>query len=108
MKLPEDEIIVMDIAGNQAVIACSNPSKTAALYELGFALKVDRLVHAIGDDEQCKSIVLKLLGLDALFSAGRDWSPAELLDFYREKGVIDGCYRVISWRGPGDYSISIR
>jgi len=45
--------------------------------------------------------VAALVDLDALFSAGRDWSPQALVEYYREIGVVRSAYRSIAWRGPG-------
>jgi hypothetical protein len=43
--------------------------------------------------------------LDALFSAGHDWSPAELVSYFYEQGVFTGSYREIKWRAPDLYEI---
>lgn len=49
-----------------------------------------------------------LIGFGALFLDGRDWSPAELVGYYRELGLVSGLYRVITWRNPDDYFVSKR
>lgn len=51
------------------------------------------------------SLVATLVDLDALFSAGRDWSPQALVEYYREIGVVRRGYRSIAWRAPEQYVI---
>jgi hypothetical protein len=46
-----------------------------------------------------------LIGLGLPFSAGRDWSPSEVVLDLRDRGLLDGPFTEISWRGPGDWEI---
>jgi hypothetical protein len=103
--LPTDEIVVHDIAGNRALVSCTKPSAEVDLRCLGFVQDGDGLVRAISDENDRKSLVEELVRLNALFSEGRDWSPAELLHLYREQGFVTAPFKVIGWRTPTDYSI---
>jgi hypothetical protein len=39
------------------------------------------------------------------FSYGRDWSPSELFQYFREQKLITGSFKEISWRTPDEYII---
>lgn len=105
MKLPESEIIVLDLAGDYARVACHNPDGVESLMSLGFHLSGDQFIKAIADDLERQKMACNLIELSAVFSAGRDWSPAELLEYYREQGVFRKAYRVISWKGKDNFQI---
>mgnify|MGYP006869414296 CR=1 FL=1 len=42
----------------------------------------------------------KLRDEGVCFSAGQDWSPAEVFEFLRDNGMLTGPYRKIVWDGP--------
>lgn len=75
---------------------------------LGFIAQGDQLVCLVADDAHRKTIAQALVNMNAVFSEGRDWSPAELMALYREQGVINTPYRVISWTDPQHHVISQR
>jgi len=61
-------------------------------------------VNVSGEEE--KSVIFeKLRGMGVCFSAGREWSPSEVFEYLREKGFLNGRYRKISWKGPGNYIV---
>lgn len=105
MSMPNKELVVLDIAGSRAQIWSDDLARESALLALGFTREGEQLVRPIKDDADRQFLVRELIGMDALFSAGRDWSPAELVDFYREKGFITQSYRMISWKSPQQYLI---
>lgn len=100
-----DEIVVLDIAGASARVACGKDEAEAALIALGFLHQGQQMVRKISDDGDRRNLVRALIGLKALFASGRDWSPADLVDFYREQGVILTGYRMITWENPNQYSV---
>lgn len=106
MKTVKDEIVVLDIAGAHARIACEKPSAESALIALGFFHEGEQMVRPILDDADRKNLVIALVQLNALFQSGRDWSPAELMELYRDEGIILENYRVITWKNPDLYLIS--
>lgn len=105
MQIPKDEVVVLDIAGSTARVACDKPRAKQALEALGFLPEINQFVREIVDDADRQALVLELIRMDALFAAGRDWSPSELVDFYREKGIISQGYRTVAWTSPESYSI---
>ncbi|MTV41476.1 hypothetical protein [Duganella radicis] len=106
MKFPENEIVVLDIAGERALVGGGESSDTNALLALGFNPEGAYFVRKIVDDEDRRNIIYKLVEMSALFSSGRDWSPAELMDLYREQGAVTTSYRVIAWHTPENYVIT--
>lgn len=106
MNTLKDEIIVLDIAGTSARIACENQSSVSKLVTLGFVHEGDQMVRPILDDADRKNLITTLIELNALFQSGRDWSPAELLELYSDQGTILNSYRVITWKNPSWYLIS--
>lgn len=105
MSIVRDEIVVLDIAGSRARVACGKPDAEAALLALGFVHEGTQMVREISDDAVRQKLVGTLIELKALFSGGRDWSPAELVDLYRDQGVILNGYRMITWKNPNQYLI---
>lgn len=101
-----DEIIVMDIAGTSAIIACENPKRQIELVDLGFIKEQSNFTRKIIDKLDRLNICRELVNKNALFSSGKDWSPAELLALYREQGFITSPYRVIHWKGQEKYTIT--
>ena len=106
--MPNEEVIVLDIAGNRAMIACERPSVEGALRGLGFLPEGTYLVRGISDDADGKAVVQALVPMGALFSSGKDWSPAELVELYRDQGVITTPYKIISWKSPDQYGVIVR
>lgn len=104
-NIPENEIVVLDIAGAYARVECSDQEDLASLAKLGFILEDGQLVRPIADVFDRQKLVRALIELRALFSAGRDWSPAELVDLFREEGAISTGYRMISWKNSTQYVV---
>lgn len=106
--IPDNEILVRDIAGDRALVQTNCRRKKRDLSRLGFTEKDGYLNRTIADTDDRRRLLESLIDLDALFSYGRDWCPSELVEYYRELGLIDRPFRVIAWRDPEHYTISIR
>lgn len=39
------------------------------------------------------------------FSAGRDWSPSEVVQDLRDRGLVFNAFEEIVWKGPGDWKV---
>lgn len=105
MKIPDNATVVLDIAGDWLRLISNKPEDEARLTELGFVVDDGYLVRRVLDALDRKVLALELIKIGALFSAGRDWSPAELVEYYREQGDIQEKFRTIAWTGPTEYSI---
>jgi hypothetical protein len=108
MKPFSTELTVLDLAGSKIRVTSNDATHQAALLALGFIAQGDQLVCPVQDDAHRKSIAQALVNMNAVFSEGRDWSPAELMALYREQGVINTPYRVISWTDPQHHVIAQR
>jgi hypothetical protein len=108
MKTPESSLVVLDIAGAQARLQTDSSEFEVMLAAYGFVRSGDQLVRPIADDIDRQDLVRKFIEMDALFAAGKDWSPAELVDYYRENGIILKSYRMIFWSTPDTYAIVTR
>lgn len=101
----QNEIIVLELAGDQAIVECADPKLADQLVKLGFSLEKDKFYSPIPNMDVRIDISRKLIGLGALFSHGKDWSPADLLQYFSESGLISGKYRTVAWKGPADVVI---
>ncbi|MGG7604690.1 hypothetical protein [Massilia sp. BKSP1R2A-1] len=102
-----NEIIVLDIAGERALVHAANSFQRRELRRIGFAEGLDdRMVMPLHDDDARVRVVVRLIDLGALFSDGRDWCPAALVHYYREQSLIKGSFRVITWRNPEEFFVS--
>jgi hypothetical protein len=106
-NIPENECVVLDLAGNRAKVKCRLPNMESVLSSLGFIRENDLMTRRIVDDSDRQALVRELIALEALFASGRDWSPSELVGYYRERGVVSQSFRVIAWENPDCYAISV-
>jgi len=106
MTFPIDEIVVTDIAGNQARVHAMNSVHKSELIRIGFMGQADDLVRPLTSVDDRIKVLVRLVELGALFSAGRDWSPEEVVKYYHEQGLINASYRVITWKCPEQFLIS--
>jgi len=102
---PPNETVVVDVAGGRCVVVTDVAGHLQVLRSAGFEQRANQWVRTIPDDADRKELVSMLIGLDALFSAGRDWSPEALVAHYRDIGAVATGYRSISWQGPTQYRI---
>lgn len=108
MKMPSDSVVVVDISGNTARLYSDTESYDEALIEAGFLRSGSDLTRPISDNADRQHVVRTLIGIDALFSSGRDWSPEDIVEMFKEQGLSNQSYHVISWRNPETYSIFTR
>lgn len=105
MKKPFEKIIVKEIAGKNLIIEVTSPALLSSVTKLGFIPDNNFLSKPITNDLERQVLAKELIGLNALFSAGKDWSPAELMLYYKELGIISG-FQMISWKNPDTYVIT--
>jgi hypothetical protein len=100
----ENYIIVHELAGSRIVVECNNMQLRNLLISLGFETNGEFYIKQIIEEERIE-IIKTLIKNDALFSEGNDWSPVELLLYYREQGFFNGKFKSISWINFNTYSI---
>lgn len=106
----KDKVVVIELAGNNILIANDNDYFKSMLFSFGFE-KVGRYYSisiSTKDVDKRAYLIQKLIEIGALFSAGKDWSPSEIAGYYREKGLIEGRYFEISWRNKQDFYITTK
>jgi hypothetical protein len=102
----ENYIIVHELAGSRVVVECIDNQLEDLLISLGFECKDRFYIKQIDEEEKRINIIRALMTSTVLFAEGRDWSPAELMLYYREKGIINGKFKIISWTKPNEYNIT--
>lgn len=79
------------------------------LYNLGFVYdsNLSEYTLSVSGDKEKAELFHKLRNLDVSFSSGKEWCPAEVFEYLRELGLLDGNFKKISWSGPGIYHLTI-
>lgn len=73
---------------------------------LGFHYKfLYGYVYEHNSEEDKIRIFSKLNDLGFLFSVGKEWSPAEQVEYYKEKGLLQGVFKIIYWTNKSEYHI---
>ncbi|MEA1649080.1 hypothetical protein UAJ10_08610 [Nitrospirillum sp. BR 11164] len=103
--MPDEGIIITELAGKRAVARAVTPADREALARLGFLSQDGQLSRAVPTEESRIALIRALIDIGALFSDGQDWCPAELVAHYREAGHIHQPFRVISWNSPSNFRI---
>jgi hypothetical protein len=100
----EDYILIKELAGSRIVAECNNINLENFLISLGFNNNGKFYIKQVNEEERIE-IIKTLIKNGALFSEGRDWSPAELVLYYREKGILNEKFKSISWTNSNKYNI---
>ncbi|MFJ7283509.1 hypothetical protein [Pseudomonas sp. NPDC099000] len=79
------------------------------LIDIGFTNDIDLNEYKINTptDEKKSDVFNKLRELDFYFSDGREWCPAEVFEYLRDKGLLKGTFKMISWTSPDKYIITV-
>lgn len=104
----KDKVVAIELAGNNILLVNDNDNFKNELISLGFE-KVEpyySISMPIDDVEKRSALFQKLMEIGTLFSNGRDWSPSEIVRYYRDKGLIKGDYLRIVWRNEQDFDIT--
>lgn len=102
-------IVVHALAGTHVQVEAALSFGPHPLIALGFSpaphIRPNYWTCPVGDDAHRLFLVRELLGWGALFSEGKEWSPAELLELYFEQGKINLAWKTVYWTGPGQSHI---
>jgi len=106
MNKPDGYVTKAD--SSQIRVVASNQLLIDELNKIGFIFDNDLLSFVIQTkDNNEKAIIFdKLRGLGVCFSSGREWSPSELFEYFREIKLVSGTYKRISWDGPNSWKVS--
>jgi hypothetical protein len=61
------------------------------------------LILKAADEATLSKLLAQLRDLDVLFGGGSGWPPAEIFDDLRERGLVQGKFIEITWRGPSQW-----
>lgn len=94
---------VSDASSSKVVVKDATPDVAAVLGGLGSTPQETSSLFAINvaDDRSKAEVFRQLQSIGVCFAAGADWSPAEVLEYLRDFGMLCGKYRCIAWRVPG-------
>lgn len=81
----------------------------AKLVSVGFVFDDDlsEYVLATNDESKKASIFEVLREIGLCFSGGREWCPSEIFEDFRDRGLLRGEFKKVSWSGPGEYRITM-
>ncbi|KAA8995765.1 hypothetical protein FJU30_23745 [Affinibrenneria salicis] len=103
--VPENSIIVSDIAGNTLKLRVLGDDSIKKMKLIGFLHSDGFMVKTVSNENEKLYLIKELVNADALFSFGYGWYPSAVMDFYKEKGIYKGKYKFISWSDPNHYQI---
>ncbi len=105
----KDKVVAIELAGNNILLANDNDNFKNQLIGIGFEKIEPYYSISVPTDDIEKRAVLfqKLIEIGTLFSCGKDWSPSEIVKYYRDKGLIRGGYLRIAWRNKQDFAITV-
>jgi hypothetical protein len=100
---------VREAAADDVVVHAEDPGAVEILKRLGFSEVSDAtFASAFGSDEAKAEVLGKLRDCEVAFSAGAGWSPSEVFEELRDRHLIQGQYKRISWTRPGEFQIDDR
>lgn len=61
----------------------------------------------VADNATKAELLKRLRDLGICFSSGKEWSPAEVFEYLREIGLLEGSFKKISWNSPSVFNVSV-
>lgn len=99
---------VAKASGNEIQVKTSNQLLINRLLDLGFrpsAQVADLYLVAVSTDEEKAKMFSRLRDEGVCFSRGKEWNPAEVFEWLKDKGLLTGAFLEIAWKGPGEWVI---
>ncbi|MFJ3485562.1 hypothetical protein ACIPL1_19550 [Pseudomonas sp. NPDC090202] len=100
---------VQSAAVQTVTVKVMDETLTPALKSLGFSMQARAGIVALNviDDSQKARVFDALRQLGVAFSDGREWCPAEVFEYLRDKGLLSGTFVKVSWTAPGQIRRSL-
>ncbi|HYQ22727.1 hypothetical protein [Stenotrophomonas sp.] len=92
--------------GDTVQVMLLDDGPRTALRALGFRGDGPALQRDTDGDADKAQLFLALTVLGIAFAAGREWSPAEVFAWLRERGLLAGPFLRIAWLGPAQFQIT--
>lgn len=97
----------VDYSGQFISIKAAKISQFKSLHKLGFRFYLfNNFKLNIQSEDQKIFIFQKLNDMHICFSSGKEWNPSEVFEYYRNKGLLNGKYRQLSWTDKNKYVIT--
>lgn len=96
---------VQQADGSTVQVVVLDAGVLVALHTLGFQGQASTLRAEVGDDIGKARLFAGLRDLGVAFSAGREWCPAEVFAWLRDRGLLEGPCLRIAWTGPQQYYV---
>ena len=103
------EAFVTKADGDVVRVNAIDKSCKEQLSKLGFAFDEEFKEYTlqVSGNRGKADLFDKIRALGWGFSSGREWCPAEVFRYLRDSGFISGAFKMISWTGPGDYTVTV-
>ena len=104
-ELPPPFVAVAD--GNTVRVRSAFDGAATTLHALGFRHEdgSSEYVYDAHDETEKVAVLTALRDANFAFERGREWSPAEVFEYMRDRGLVRGTFRSIAWRGPGAWVV---
>ena len=107
-KMPDNSIVVIDVAGTSIKIRVLGSGLIKKMQAIGFSLKDEFMVIPVIDEQNKQRIIRLLVDEGALFLFGHGWYPSEVIEYYNEQNIKFGKYKIIYWSNRNTYHIEER
>ena len=93
--------------GDVIRVKVNDPSLSTELGAVGFvgALEDGVFERYVADDAEKAKVFASLRLLHIAFSNGKEWCPAEVFEYLRDKALLSGEFVQVSWTQPGQYRL---
>lgn len=100
------DVFVIAITDLDVEVHAKDADVRRTLLAVGFTAESSVTLKMRSPDVEAKIKVLCLLrDMGFAFSAGPGWSPSEVFEDLRDRKLLSGTYKRISWTAPGKWRI---
>lgn len=109
MSAEQVKAYVSKADGKEIRVHVLDASFESEVLKLGFSFKDELSSYSlsISSDTEKAEIFSELQRADVCFSAGKEWCPSEVFEFLRDKKMLVGNFKRISWKGKSEYTVTI-
>ena len=107
MEAPELPSYVSEADRNFVVVIVHDEVVIRELESFSFRRVNDRneLIISVDSQQDKAKLFEQLRALRFCFARGREWSPAEVFEYLRDRGLISGSFSEIVWTKPDVWQV---
>ena len=108
--MQELDAYVVKADSRQVRVKTVNNATHPELTKLGFSFDASLSSYVkdtTGVPEKAQ-LLTQLRDAGICFSAGREWCPSEVFEYFREQNLVAGKYKRVSWSAPKNFTIQER